>query len=196
MQIIAGKFKGRVLKSPKGAETRPTSSKLRGALFNRHQNTIIDANVLDLFAGSGAVGLEALSRGAKKAVFVDNNRFAIEALKTNIQSLGVNNEAQVIQADFLTALPKIKGNSFDFIYADPPYQLTKGLKRPAKLFMEQLIEYFDESDLISPNGILLIEEGGPFKLNKELRTLTLKDERTYGSTWLYEFSKSLPDRQL
>ena len=111
MQIIAGKFKGRVLKSPKGLETRPTSSKLRGALFNRHQTTIIDANVLDLFAGSGAVGLEALSRGAKKAVFIDNNRFAIDALKANIQSLGVNNETQVIQADFFTALSKLKGHS-------------------------------------------------------------------------------------
>lgn len=193
MQIIAGKFKGRVLKSPKGAETRPTSSKLRGAVFNRHQSAIVNANVLDIFAGSGAVGLEALSRGANKAVFVDNNRFAIEALKANILSLGVGNDVQVIQSDFNSALPKIN-EEFDFVYADPPYQLTKGLKRPQVLFIEQLLDFFEESALLKPGGILLIEEGGPFQLNKEFRTLVKTDERIYGSTWLYEFSKSLPNR--
>lgn len=194
MQIIAGKFKGRVLKTPKGVETRPTSSKLRGALFNRHQNTIIDANVLDIFAGSGAVGLEALSRGAKKAVFIDNNRFAIDALKANIKSLDLVKETTVIQADVFSALSKIKEGPFEFVYADPPYQLTKGLKKPLKLFIEELIAFFDESDLIAPNGILLIEEGGPFGLNNMLKTLTKTDERVYGSTWLYEFSKSLHSR--
>lgn len=192
MQIIAGKFKGRILKSPKGIETRPTSAKLRGAVFNRHQNTIAGATVLDLFAGSGAVGLEALSRGAKKAVFIDNNRFSIEALKSNIESLNLKNETLIIQSDCLNALSKLKEGPFEFIYVDPPYQLTKGLKRPLIPYIEQLIAFFDESELIAENGILLIEEGGPFELKQALKTLTKTDERIYGSTWLYEYSKSLP----
>lgn len=190
MQIIAGKFKGRVLKSPKGEKTRPTSSKLRGALFNRHQETIVGARVLDLFAGSGAVGLEALSRGAKKAFFVDNNRFAVDALKANVVLLGVEREIKIIQADVMVALKKIKGETFDFIYADPPYELTKGLKRPLKPIIGQLIEFFDNNDLLAPGGTLLIEEGGSFEPPRELFSLQPTDERVYGSTFLYEFVRS------
>jgi 16S rRNA (guanine(966)-N(2))-methyltransferase RsmD len=118
LQIIAGLYRGRRLISPKGDQTRPTQGILREALFNILQNQIAGSHFLDLFAGSGAIGLEALSRGAQEVVFVEHNRLALQALKANIERLAC--KARVLPFDIFKAL-KLLSNPFDLIFADPPY---------------------------------------------------------------------------
>ena len=136
MRIIAGKLKGRVLKIPRGI--RPTSQKVREALFSILGNRIIDGVVLDLFAGSGALGIEALSRGAKSATFVDNNRKCVQTIKVNLELCGLSSfqssslrrkerdekiEIRVLSMEALKAIRffERKGERFDLIFLDPPY---------------------------------------------------------------------------
>lgn len=196
MQIIGGRFKNRTLKAPTGLETRPTSAKLRQALFNICQHAIEGASFLDVFSGSGAMGLEAISRGAKKAVFIDSSYPAIAALKANIKNLNVEKETDVIPYDYLNALKKLekKGESFSIIYVDPPYQLGPGKKVKTPLIIEEILSFLDKSALLSPGGLLFIEEGGPFVVKDDLENITLIDERTHGPAFLFQFEKGDPNR--
>lgn len=187
MQIVAGKFKGRLLKAPKGQNTRPTSAKLRAAFFNKIQNQIDDVRFLDLFSGSGAIGLEALSRGASHASFVDSNSFAVQSLKENIKTLKTEKETSIYPLDIFKALKKMT-TPFDIIYADPPYQLNQ--KNSKLLYISELLKFFDQSPLLKDGGSLFIEEGGKYEVKEELKHLSLVDERHYGSSYLYEFVKS------
>src|SRR5919108_5919547 len=122
MRVIAGTYGGRTLKTPPGAGTRPTSDRVREALFSILGDRTHGARVLDLFAGSGALGLEALSRGAEHVTFVDDNRAAIGAIKANLAAL--NADAQVRQTDALRFLnaARIGGAQYDLIFLDPPYR--------------------------------------------------------------------------
>ena len=127
MRIISGMAGGRRLVAPSGEKTRPTSDKIRGSLFNILMSRIDEANVLDLFGGTGAMALEALSRGAAHAVIVDTDRQAIEAIRKNAQTvLGEDFRAQVdiIKSDYKRALSAMNGERFDLVFLDPPYMLT------------------------------------------------------------------------
>lgn len=190
MRIIAGKFRNRSLKSPKGIETRPTSEKLRGAVFNMLQSTIEGSDFLDLFAGSGAMGFEALSRGANRAVFIDSNPEALNAIAKNIESLRVDTIAKLIKGDVFSALKRLDRlqEPFDIIYADPPYMKAfpgTTLNDPESI---KILKALDESNLLKEGGLLFIEESCNVPLNDiELSSLAFLKKKSYGSSSLHQF---------
>ncbi len=122
MRVIGGEFRSRVLKSVPGLETRPTPDRLREALFNVLAPRIGGAVFADLYAGTGAVGIEALSRGASRAIFVEQNRAAVNVIRENLRSLGLEARAQVRDGRVLQMLKKIDA---DILFLDPPYELAK-----------------------------------------------------------------------
>ena len=125
MRIIAGEAKGRHLFSPDGKETRPTSDKVREALFSIIAAKVPDAQVLDLFGGTGALGLEAMSRGARNAVICDVSKKAAECIQKNIAVVMQGKEGVTfLRADYRKALESLKGNVFDLVFLDPPYRLN------------------------------------------------------------------------
>ena len=180
-QIIGGRFKGHSLQSPPESTTRPTKSIVRGSIFNICQSWIDGASVLDLFAGSGAIGLEALSRAAASALFVEKNHNVVRTLRANIEKLGVI--AQVWELDVRSACQRLQkeGRKFDLIYIDPPYD--KGLDREALLVAE---------GLLSEHGLLFVEESSRGKeewAQLPLRHLHWQRSRVFGDTRLQEFSR-------
>lgn len=149
MRVISGSFKGRKLASPKGLHIRPTPDKVRGALFNIIGWAIEDSLFLDLFAGTGAIGIEALSRGAYEVVFVDNNNVAIKIIKKNLEDLGFhcNYELQtpdyrlkIIRGDATEIIGKFKPRQFDFIFLDPPYKSDLGEKVLMEIFRYNILK--------------------------------------------------------
>lgn len=150
MRIISGKYKSRSLIAPKGDLTRPTSDRARESLFNVLQN-LIDfegKNVLDLFAGSGAFGFEALSRGAAHATFIEESKRATEAIIENTKTLEADTEVTLIKKDVYKWLENPSG-SFDLILADPPYDDARTLER--------LPEAIYSSRLLTPDSVVIIE---------------------------------------
>src|SRR6266850_1399591 len=123
MRIIAGIFKGRRLSTPRGATTRPTADQVRIALMDTLMPRLPDARFLDLFAGAGGVGLEALSRGAAHATFVERDAHALTALRANVETLGVGTQTRVERASVRIALERLAGEAerFDLVFLDPPY---------------------------------------------------------------------------
>ena len=189
LRIIAGLFKNRVLKVPKKSETRPTSGRLRETVFNILQQEIEGAHFLDLFAGSGAIGLEALSRGALSATFVDSSRECITCIEENIALLGVKEKSRLFCLDAFQAIKRFseKKEQFDLIFVDPPYEtfsLVEGEK--VSLGIRILLE-IDRLSLLKPNGTLFIEESKRAMENRALQTLTLKKARDSGKTTLWQF---------
>jgi 16S rRNA (guanine966-N2)-methyltransferase len=170
MRVIAGTYGGRTLKAPRGASTRPTSDRVREALFSILGARTQGAKVLDLFAGSGALGLEALSRGAETVTFVDDDRVAIQAIKANLQALQAN--AQVRQTDALRFLGAASagGAQYDLIFLDPPYRLAERLAPPLSEALPAVL---------APGAVAVAESDrrAPLALS-----LPLKDERRYGDT--------------
>jgi len=128
IRIIAGEFKGRRLKTPATAKVRPTADRVREAWFSIVQRSIRGARVLDLYAGSGALGLEALSRGAAAAEFVEANRFALAALKANIGTLRVGDRAVVHRGDALKFAERLHPGQYDIAFADPPYGTDQAVR--------------------------------------------------------------------
>ena len=127
MRIIAGAARGRKLFAPTGEDTRPTADRIRESLFNIIGSRIRDANVLDLFGGTGAMALEALSRGAAHAVIVDSAKPAIQAIERNTQSVlkeAAAEKARVLQADYRSAIGSLNGERFDYVFLDPPYRMA------------------------------------------------------------------------
>lgn len=121
IRIIAGEFKGRRLKTPAGDAVRPTADRVREAWFSILQRALRGARVLDLFAGSGALGLEALSRGAQRADFVELHRLALATLKANVKTLKVDDRAAIHKADALRFAERLQPGQYDVAFADPPY---------------------------------------------------------------------------
>ncbi|MDD3173997.1 MAG: 16S rRNA (guanine(966)-N(2))-methyltransferase RsmD [Herbinix sp.] len=123
MRVIAGKARRLQLKTPEGFETRPTTDKTKETLFNILNPYLADADFLDLFAGSGAIGIEALSRGAKYAAFVEDSRVALDCIKANLLTTKLEQDAEVLPKNALESIRimEIKGKVFDVIFMDPPY---------------------------------------------------------------------------
>lgn len=127
MRIISGSAKGRRLFAPDGEDTRPTSDKIRESLFNILASRVYDARVLDLFGGTGAMALEALSRGAAHAVIADNARAAIDAIERNAQNVlkdSVSERARIVRVDYRKAIDSLGDARFDLVFLDPPYRMT------------------------------------------------------------------------
>lgn len=150
MRIIAGEHKGRALTAPKGTDTRPTLDRVRESLFSILQLRIAGARVLDLFAGSGALGLEALSRGAEKAVFVDNGRAAQDAVRQNIQALNAGAQATLLCAHWEDALRRLRtaGETFDLAFLDPPYQFAQA---------SAMLEALRTGELLAGDALVIYE---------------------------------------
>ena len=127
MRIVAGSFKGRKLSSPGGTQTRPTSDRVREAVFSILGDLVVDAKVLDLYSGTGAMGLEALSRGAKYAVFVETHPSAIRCLNANIDACACRDRSRVVGRPVIKFLEKPSSmEGFDLVFADPPYRSDLG----------------------------------------------------------------------
>ena len=179
MRIIGGKYKSRVLAEFPGTDVRPTGDRVKESLFNILSLKIGGARVLDLFCGSGALGLECLSRGAKEAVFNDFSSESIRLLEKNMKALGVvkGAEGKVSTLDFSVCLDGLKGG-FDLIFLDPPYRFEYGV--PA-------LEKIARRGLLNENGIAVYERDKPFE--ERIDGLEKYDERRYGRTYLTFFRK-------
>lgn len=150
MRIIAGKWRGRRLEAPAGRDVRPTADRVREALFSALGDGVVGARVLDLFAGSGALGLEALSRGADSAVFVERAGPAVAVLERNLAALGVGSPGRIVRREALAALDQLAadGERFDLVFLDPPY---------AADLLERAIGRLAASELIAPGGSIVAE---------------------------------------
>ncbi len=154
MRIIAGTARSLPLKAVDGIDTRPTTDRIKETLFNIIAPEVPDAVFLDLFAGSGAIGLEALSRGAKRAVFVDHSRKAVSVIRENIEFTGFDSQSKVLYMDFSAALKALTGQErFDLVFLDPPY--GKGLSAYA-------LEALSELDLCGDDALVIVEEAIDF----------------------------------
>lgn len=149
MRIIAGSRRSMPLKAPKGTDTRPTQDRTKETLFNILRDDVYDARFLDLFAGSGAVALEALSRGARYAVIVENAREAICCIRQNISFTRFEDCAELMECDVLTALKRLEGQPpFDIIFMDPPYRL--GIE-------PQVMGILSESGYVTEDTVVIVE---------------------------------------
>ena len=169
MRVISGKYKGKNLKGFNIDGTRPTMDRVKESLFAMIQNNISDSAVLDLFAGSGSLGIEAISNGAKEAYFVDNNIELINIIKNNTKD--IKDEVHIIKSDYLSALNLFKNSKikFDIIFLDPPYKLNL-----INNCLNKIIEY----DLLNKDGIIVCEYESEEIENNNLKIL--KDKK-YGS---------------
>ncbi len=180
LRIVGGLFRGRLLKSPQGDQTRPTTSMVREAVFNICQEWIQGARFLDLFAGSGAMGLEAISRGAIFATFIDKDKHASACIRQNIELLQVQEMAQVLTIEVRTALPKLL-SPYDIIYIDPPYEKDTAV----------ILDELTKLNLLSSNGILFVEERYQSKTAHIPKGFELINKRRYGIAQLLWYRKSI-----
>ena len=173
MRVIAGKYKGRTLSTVPDLSVRPATDRVKSAIFNILQSKVHwgSANVLDLYAGSGSIGIEALSRGAKKVVFVEQDKNALTFLKNNITHVGADNESSIIFGDVSRYLQS-KPPTYNVVFADPPYAIDALASLPTAIF---------ESGVVSSDGILIMEHPTYFKFTPHVLWEAF-DERTYGRT--------------
>ena len=179
MRVISGASRGKKLISLDSENTRPTLDRVKESLFNILRNNINDSMVLDLFAGTGALGIEALSRGAKKAYFCDNSQDAIAVIKKNIEGTKNQEKSLIINKDYNVALDiLIKENcKFDLVFLDPPYKTNFAIIATQKIIM---------SNLLTEDGIIVIETDDISKENdiQKIEKIEIIDKRKYGSVWL------------
>lgn len=185
MKITGGLALGRRIEVPKNSKIRPTQDTVRKAVFNIIEGRLLEDNiVLDLFCGSGSFALEALSRGLKKAVFVDNQKTCLMSVRKNLSIFNAreNRDCLLIKADVFKSIAEFYKNrqKFDLIFADPPY--NAGL-------IKKCLRGIDECDILSPDALLIIEHFKKETLDIELKNLVLTDIRQYGDTKVSFFKK-------
>lgn len=181
MRIIAGKFRSRIIKTPKSDKTRPTTDKTRESLFNIIGPYFDGGNFLDLFAGSGAVALEAISRGFQQAICIDKNYEAIKVIKTNINDLKVQDDVKVFKGDYRKVLSMLNGSiQFNCVYIDPPYRF-----QDMQIIMESMIK----NDLLSPNALLIVETTKENMLEDRYDDIIKTKEYVYGISKLVFYQK-------
>lgn len=175
LRIIAGKLRGRKLQSIRGSKTRPTAARLREAIFNILAFQIHESKVLDLFAGTGAFGIEALSRGAESVVFIDVDYDSISVLQENIQSLALENLTKIIRWDLTRSLNCLGSlrSAFNLIFMDPPY--NKNLIGPA-------LSHLHSSQCMESGARIVIEHSHREPLLKVQLPFEISDQRRYGKT--------------
>ena len=169
MRVIAGTYRSRILKSLKGLALRPTSDRLRETLFNVLAPNIAGSHFIDLFAGTGAIGIEALSRGAAEVVFIENHAPAATLIRRNLESLGITSGLTVLAVDALRGLAMLAARknsgapAFDHIFMDPPYAAAADYSR--------VLEFLGAADLLAPGGRVIAEHRRNFDLPEEPGTL-------------------------
>ena len=179
MRVITGKARGVQLKTPDGMATRPTTDRVKEALFSIIQFDIPTARVLDLFGGTGQLGIEALSRGAQSAVFVDAGEPACRLIKENLRRTKLDTDAKVIRSDYLQYLKRCR-EKFDIIFLDPPY---------AEVFLENALKCITEIDILETGGIIVAERPVGKELPWDFEGFTRSKDYKYGKTLLTIYRK-------
>lgn len=178
MRVITGTARGRKLKTQEGLDVRPTTEVVKEAVFSIVHFVVPYANVLDLFAGSGQMGIEALSRGAAKAVFVDSSRRSQEVIKENLAAVGLMKQARVIADDAVSFLSHT-AESYDIIFLDPPYDLG---------FAPKILPLLGRC--LSPEGIVLFEHRKGEEMPETVGELQMKKQYTYGKTVVTTYGRA------
>ena len=180
MRVITGKARGIQLKTPEGMLTRPTADRVKEALFSIINFDIPGANVLDLFGGTGQLGIEALSRGASSAVFVDAREESCKLIRENLKRTKLEQNAKVIRSDYLDYLGRCR-EQYDIIFLDPPY---------AEVFLENAIKKITEIDILHSNGIIVAERPLGKELPWEFEGFTRSKDYKYGKVLLTIYRKA------
>ena len=180
MRVITGKARGVQLKTPDGMLTRPTTDRVKEALFSIIQFEIPTAKVLDLFGGTGQLGIEALSRGAGGAVFVDAREEACNLIRENLRRTKLAQDAKVVRADYMDYLKRCK-EKFGIIFLDPPY---------AEVFLENALKCITEIDILQSGGIIVTERPLGKELPFEFEGFTRSKDYKYGKTLLTIYRKN------
>ena len=179
MRVISGKARGINLKTPDGLLTRPTIDRVKEALFSIINFDIPTSQVLDLFGGTGQLGIEALSRGAKSAVFVDQREDACRLIKENLRRTKLEQDAKVVRMDYLDYLKRCK-EKFDIIFLDPPY---------AEVFLENALKCITEIDILQSGGIIVAERPLGKDLPWDFEGYTRSKDYKYGKVLLTIYRK-------
>lgn len=182
MRVIAGKVKGKLLIAPEGMDTRPIMAKMKEALFSMWQFRIIDKSFLDLFAGSGSMGIEALSRGASKAYFVEKSKKAIDVINTNIKNCGLQKDAIVYHDDVFDRVNQFKANNqkFDIIYMDPPFTVDE--------IFDPVLKCVAQAQILAEDGILAIRTKKERELDDHVENLVKYKKKTYGKSTIHFYT--------
>ncbi len=181
MRIIAGDYKGRKLETPKDNDIRPTSDKVKEAIFSILMPYVEEGVFVDLFSGTGGLGLEALSRGAKFCYFCDNDRTAINIIKENISKCKAEEFSKVIHGDYMKTLHRLEGEKIDVFLVDPPYNSN---------LYEKVLKEVDLLDLLGDDGIIVAEHQKDLVLPEAIGNLKKSKERVYGKTVLSIFTNN------
>ena len=179
MRVITGKARGVALKTPEGLVTRPTTDRVKEAMFSIIQFDIPGARVLDLFGGTGQLGIEALSRGAKSAVFVDAGEHACRLIRENLKRTRLENDARVVRADYLAYLSKCR-ETYDIVFLDPPY---------AEVFLETALKKLTEIDILQTGAIIVAERPVGKELPWDFPGFTRSKDYKYGNILLTLYRK-------
>lgn len=179
MRVITGKARGINLKTPEGLQTRPTADRVKEALFSIIQFDIPGARVLDLFGGTGQLGIEALSRGAKSATFVDASNTACNLIRENLKRTRLQEESRVICSDYLAFLGRCS-EKFDIIFLDPPY---------AEVFLENALNRIAEIDILQSGGIIITERPLEKELSMDFPGYSRSKDYKYGKVLLTIYRK-------
>ena len=184
MRIISGEFRSRKLRFPKSKKTRPMTDRAKETIFNILGETVRDARVLDLFAGSGSLGLEALSRGARHATFVEEGAWAEKSLSDNVKTLGLTRQSTFLRQDVFKALRRFgnKGENFELIFLDPPY--NQGV-------VKKLLNDLSRSAILTAQTRIVLHRSRQEKLPDSLEGLALIREKQIGQACLSFLSKSV-----
>lgn len=175
MRVISGNFKGREIKSVAGKNTRPTADKIKESIFNIIGPYFDGGIVLDLFAGTGNLGIESLSRGTNYCYFIDRDFNSINTIKTNINNLKLNDRCEIYKNDYLRAIKILnkKDVKFDIVFLDPPYKMK---------IIEEIVEFLDNNNMISNNGIIIAEYKKENSLPKSIGNMKVVKDVDYGIT--------------
>ena len=179
VRVISGRFGGRKLDAPKleNTRTKPMGERIRNAMFNRIGDEIKDARVLDAFAGTGAIGFEALSRGAAHVTFVERDKVAQNILRKNIASLGVERDVKLVSSSVNSWLKSSNENSYGIIFADPPYH------DPQFSTVNMLLS------LLKPGALMVLSHPGRGEFPETTRNIVVVDNRSYGNAMLTSFRR-------
>ena len=179
MRVIAGRARGVALKTPNGLQTRPTADRVKEAMFSIINFDIPGARILDLFGGTGQLGIEALSRGAKRAVFVDESDKACRLIRENLQRTRLEQDGTVVRSDYMAYLSRCR-ETFNIIFLDPPY---------AEVFLENALKRITEIDILQSGGIIVTERPVGKELSFEWEGYTRSKDYKYGNTLVTLFRK-------
>jgi 16S rRNA (guanine(966)-N(2))-methyltransferase RsmD len=181
VRVISGEFRGRKLEKLEGMDIRPTTDRVKESLFNILGIKLFECAFLDLFAGTGGIGIEAYSRGASQVVFIDESAKSIKVLKTNVEKLKIQDQVEVYNTDYINAINKLASDNrkFDIIFIDPPY--LKG-------YAQNALIHIADNKMLNDKAILVVEHDIQDKMPESAGNLNMQRQKKYGNTMLSFYS--------